>query len=128
MNEFLTLGQRAEDLLPEDGIGSFLPGESEAADQLPARAGPYRLIREIGRGGMGVVALAERDDGEYQRLVALKLIGKRSTWGEVQKALLARAPDPGETRSIRTLPGCSTAGRPKPANRTMRWSLWMGSH
>jgi serine/threonine-protein kinase len=35
--------------------------------------GSYRLIRELGQGGMGVVWLAERADGEVKRPVALKL-------------------------------------------------------
>jgi serine/threonine-protein kinase len=34
--------------------------------------GPYRLIRELGYGGMGVVWLAERADGAMKRPVALK--------------------------------------------------------
>jgi serine/threonine protein kinase len=38
-----------------------------------ARIGPYRLIRELGRGGMSVVWLAARADGSLQREVALKL-------------------------------------------------------
>jgi serine/threonine protein kinase len=38
----------------------------------------YRIIREIGRGGMGAVYLAERADDEYKKQVALKLI-KRGT-------------------------------------------------
>jgi non-specific serine/threonine protein kinase/serine/threonine-protein kinase len=38
----------------------------------------YRIIREIGRGGMGAVFLAERADDEYQKQVAIKLI-KRGT-------------------------------------------------
>ena len=37
------------------------------------RVGPYRLLREVGRGGMGSVWLAERADGAFQRQVALKL-------------------------------------------------------
>ncbi len=36
--------------------------------------GPYKLLREIGRGGMGTVYLAERAGDSEQRRVALKLI------------------------------------------------------
>ena len=34
----------------------------------------YRIVREIGRGGMGAVYLAERADAEYEKQVAIKLI------------------------------------------------------
>ncbi len=39
-----------------------------------SRIGPYRIVREIGRGGMGAVYLAERDDEHYRQQVAIKLI------------------------------------------------------
>src|SRR5262245_57216897 len=36
--------------------------------------GAYKLVREIGRGGMGAVYLAVRADDQYQKRVALKLV------------------------------------------------------
>ncbi len=36
--------------------------------------GHYKIIREIGHGGMGAVFLAERDDGEFDQKVAIKII------------------------------------------------------
>lgn len=39
-----------------------------------SRIGPYRIVRELGRGGMAVVYLGERVDGTFERQVAIKLI------------------------------------------------------
>jgi eukaryotic-like serine/threonine-protein kinase len=39
-----------------------------------ARLGSYRLLKEIGRGGMGTVYLAERADGQFQKRVAVKMV------------------------------------------------------
>ncbi len=36
--------------------------------------GAYRLEKEIGRGGMGTVYIAERADGFFRQRVAVKLI------------------------------------------------------
>jgi len=38
------------------------------------RFGPYQIIREIGRGGMGAVYLAERVDDEFKQRVAIKIL------------------------------------------------------
>lgn len=43
------------------------------ADESKRFLGPYRLLSELGHGGMGVVWLAERSDGHLKRPVALKL-------------------------------------------------------
>lgn len=40
------------------------------------KVGPYRLIREIGRGGMGAVYEAERSDGEVRLRVAVKFVSR----------------------------------------------------
>jgi eukaryotic-like serine/threonine-protein kinase len=38
------------------------------------RIGPYRIVREIGRGGMAAVYLGERDDQNYRKRVAIKTV------------------------------------------------------
>jgi len=48
---------------------------SLAVPPLPERFGPYRRLRQLGEGGMGIVFLAERDDGQFTRQVAVKLMG-----------------------------------------------------
>ena len=48
-----------------------------------ARLGPYRVIEEIGRGGMGSVYLAERDDDEYRKRVAIKVVKRGMDTDEV---------------------------------------------
>ena len=48
---------------------------SESADEVDMeRAGPYRLLRRLGRGGMGQVYLGVRDDEAFKRYVAVKVI------------------------------------------------------
>jgi serine/threonine protein kinase len=49
-------------------------GADESALDVDARVGPYRVIHELGRGGMGIVYRAERADGEFVQVVALKLV------------------------------------------------------
>jgi serine/threonine-protein kinase len=57
------------------------PSYAALADAAPGRPrwegrriGAYRLVREVGRGGMSRVFLAERADGEFEQQVALKLL------------------------------------------------------
>jgi eukaryotic-like serine/threonine-protein kinase len=51
--------------------------------------GPYRILRQLGRGGMGVVYLAERADGQFRRRVALKLVESRDADDPIYQRFLA---------------------------------------
>ena len=64
-----------------DGAATFLedcPTAELLSAQSPAmagkRIGAYRIIREIGQGGMAVVYLAERADDQYRKRVAIKML------------------------------------------------------
>lgn len=48
-----------------------------------SRLGSYRVVREIGRGGMGAVYLAVRDDDQFQKNVAIKLVKRGMDTSEV---------------------------------------------
>lgn len=48
--------------------------ESDGISYEGRRFGAYKVVRELGRGGMSRVFLAERADGEFEQQVALKLL------------------------------------------------------
>jgi serine/threonine-protein kinase len=60
-----------------DGMAEDLSADADleldAALTRHARVGAWRLLRLLGRGGMGAVYLAERADGQFQQQAALKL-------------------------------------------------------
>ncbi|NNE67492.1 MAG: serine/threonine protein kinase [Pyrinomonadaceae bacterium] len=68
----------AEDFLsaPASSLaGEFLPEEESVEDpNLGEQIGNYRIVSELGLGGMGAVYLAERTDGEFTQQVAIKLL------------------------------------------------------
>src|SRR6201989_2905164 len=70
------------------------------------RIGAYEIVREIGRGGMGTVYLAERADGQFQKQVAIKLLKRGTDTDEVlrrfsaEKHILARLDHPNIARLL----------------------------
>jgi serine/threonine protein kinase/Tfp pilus assembly protein PilF len=98
-----------------DAIGRD-PSSWEELQLTSATVGPYRLLRELGRGGMGAVFLAERIDGEFERRVALKLV-KRELADEralarfrAERQILARLEHPNIARLLDG--GASATGQP----------------
>lgn len=55
------IGQSARNLLADEPLENTL-------------LGPWRVVRELGRGGMSVVYLAERSDGHFSKQAAIKVI------------------------------------------------------
>lgn len=69
-------------------------------------AGHYRLLKELGRGGMGAVYLAERADGVYQQKVAVKVLQENIHTPALaerfrqERQILAQLKHPGVTRLL----------------------------
>ncbi len=120
------LRQRVEALLAADtdtggrfesGAARLYPhllagGEPSLAHWIGRELGPYRIVRELGRGGMGAVFLGERCDGQFEQRVALK-VARLGLAGEeserrflAERRILAGLEDP---RIARLLDGGVTA-------------------
>ncbi|MEK6700844.1 MAG: serine/threonine-protein kinase [Planctomycetota bacterium] len=82
----------------------------------PERIGPYRIQHELGRGGMGVVYLATKEEGGVSRRVALKIVKLGASTEEilqrfnVERRLLSSLNNPGIARMIDA--GATDDGRP----------------
>ena len=93
------------------GVAQLGPVEGDVGPSLAGRRiGPYRLVRELGRGGMGVVYEALRDD-EFQQRVALKMAARAAFASDLlarfrdERQILARLTHP---RIARLLDGGTT--------------------
>ncbi len=95
-------------------VGGEAPEAPEA--MLGMLVGPYRLISILGVGGMGVVYLAERSDGVFERRVAVKVLRRAlSTPGvlerfRMERQILASLNHPGIAQLIDG--GVTPEGRP----------------
>jgi len=70
------------------------------------RIGPYRVLREIGRGGMGTVYSAARADATFEKLVAIKIIRRGLDTDDIlqrfqsERQILATLDHPNITRLL----------------------------
>ena len=70
----LDAADSGRDLIEDHRIDLRAKLSETSADMIGTRFGNYRIVREIGHGGMGTVFMAERADGEFEQTVALKLV------------------------------------------------------
>ena len=97
-------GELEELIEAADGAGSFL--EEAPLSMNGRRIGPYRLSRELGEGGMGVVYLAERADQAFEQKVAVKVLRRGLESAEMQarfrreRQILARLEHPNIARIL----------------------------
>jgi serine/threonine protein kinase/Flp pilus assembly protein TadD len=70
------------------------------------RVGAYVIVRELGRGGMGTVFLAERADGQFEKQVAIKILNRGADTAEIlrrfraERQILAKLDHPGIARLL----------------------------
>jgi len=101
----------------EAEVRSLLAAHENANEHAaPNLAGPYRLERLIGSGGMGEVWLASRADGQFEQQVAVKVVRSGLPSGQLfaffrrERQLLARLNHPNITRLLDG--GITPEGRP----------------
>jgi len=92
--KLLNAGNDAGDFLESTGRGHLEDAlakmassvkEDETESDETRTIGPYRLVRKLGRGGMGQVYLAVRDDEAFKRYVALKVIRRGMDTDDILK-------------------------------------------
>ncbi|MDX1502499.1 MAG: protein kinase [Thermoanaerobaculia bacterium] len=86
--ESLLPGEEESDFLETPLSWAAVEGEGgtpgpERDGRIGSRVGPYRLTECLGRGGMGAVYLGVRDDGAFDREVAVKILRRGMATREV---------------------------------------------
>ena len=73
----------------DNAIQVLAAGLADEDSWVGRRVGSYRLTAELGRGGMGVVYLAERDDQRFDKKVAIKLVTRGMDSARTRERLVA---------------------------------------
>lgn len=82
VESLLEFEQLEADLLEQEAVSTVLQNPPDNGKKI----GHYKILNELGTGGMGAVFLAERADGEFVQKVALKVVKK----GMDSEAILRR--------------------------------------
>jgi serine/threonine-protein kinase len=89
VQSLLDADARAGRFLEVDALRLVPPDDPESGTLVGSAIGPYRVVRELAHGGMGVVYFAERADGQFQQRLALKLIKRGMDSDEIHRRFLA---------------------------------------
>ena len=87
----------------ENAAGTFW---QEGPPRGGQRVGAYMIVRELGRGGMGTVYLAERADGQFEKQVAIKILNRGADTAEIlrrfqaERQILAKLDHPNIARLL----------------------------
>jgi len=74
VQSLLAAHDKAENIIEKNVFNFDSLTHSNGKNYHGKQFGNYKILREIGHGGMGAVFLAERNDGEFNQKVALKIV------------------------------------------------------
>jgi serine/threonine protein kinase len=85
VRSLLAAHDEAENIIEKNVFSFDSPPVENNRNYAGKQFGRYKIIKEIGRGGMGAVFLAERCDGEFNQKVALKIVRQTIVDAETEK-------------------------------------------
>ena len=85
VKSLLEANAQTEQLIEQNGFNLASKLGSNGKNYDFTKFGRYTVLREIGRGGMGAVFLAERNDGEFEQRAALKIIRQNFVNAEIER-------------------------------------------
>ncbi len=106
IDSLMAFEDAAEDMMQLSAVEFSKDFIEEEAPEMGQVIGAYRIIGELGHGGMGAVFLAERADGKFEQRVALKLLKREMNTAslrhrfEIEREILSRLEHPNIARLL----------------------------